>query len=185
MVRMIVKAVPDRIDYIKYLKENIPNSEWCIDKNKSAWDTFLRSLEMAGDDPCVHMEEDIILTSNFELKLNRVIEEMPETFIQFFSMRKKDLTEGSRWDNNFLMNQCWYAPSGYSSKILKFAKDWAVNNLEIHPSGTDTMVCDFLKSRKEKYWIHCPSLVDHRVSKSMIDPRRSSKRQSLTFVDPV
>jgi hypothetical protein len=185
MVRMIVKAVPERIEYIKYLKKNLPDAEFCIDKKRSAWDTFLRSLEMAGIDACLHMEEDIILTKNFKYKINAVISEKPDNFIQFFSMRKKDLTDGSRWDNNFLMNQCWYSPKGYSKAILDFALKWAKDNLDKHPSGTDTMVSDFLKSRKEKYWIHCPSLVDHRVAKSMIDPRRSSKRQSLTFVDPI
>lgn len=182
---MIVKAVPERIEYIKYLKENLSEVEFCIDQKRSAWDTFLRSLEMAGNDECIHMEEDIILTNNFKSKILASISERPNCFIQFFSMRKKDLTEGSRWDNNFLMNQCWYAPKGYSKYILEFALDWAKDNLEKHPSGTDTMVCDFLKSRKEKYWIHCPSLVNHRVAKSMIDSRRSSKRQSLTFVDPI
>ena len=58
-------------------------------------------------------------------------------------------------------------------------------NIKEHPNGTDAMVRDFLKDRKEKYWIHCPSLVDHRQGKSVIDPRRSSKRQSFTFVERV
>jgi hypothetical protein len=69
--------------------------------------------------------------------------------------------------------------------MRQFYDDWAVDNLEDHPNGTDQMVCDFLKSRREKYWLHVPSLVDHRIAVSMIDPRRSSKRQSLTFTDPV
>ena len=38
--------------------------------------------------------------------------------------------------------------------------------------------------RKLAYWIHVPSLVQHRVAVSMIDSRRSSKRQSKTFIDP-
>jgi hypothetical protein len=33
-------------------------------------DTFLRAMEMAGDDPCVHMEEDIFLTQDFIGKIN-------------------------------------------------------------------------------------------------------------------
>ena len=156
-----------------------------MDQKKSAIDTFLRSLMMAGNEPCIHMEEDVILTKDFYNKIHNAISERPKSFIQFFSMRKKDLTEGSRWDGNFLMNQCFYAPDGYSKLMLDYFPKWADKKIKDHPNGTDQMVCDFLKSRKEKYWIHCPSLVDHRIAKSTIDPRRSSKRQSLTFIDGV
>lgn len=181
MVRIIVKAMPSRQPYIDYLQKYLPQAEFCMDQGKGAFDTFLRALKMAGTEPCIHMEEDVILTDGFYNKIHEVIAKKPNNFIQFFSMRQKDLTEGSRWDNNFLMNQCWYAPMFYSEKMLKYAMGWYLKNGETHPTGTDTMVCDWLKSRKEKYWIHCPSLVDHRIGKSAIDPRRSSKRQSLTF----
>lgn len=139
---------------------------------------------MAGEDPCIHMEEDIFITQNFEAKASLAISQRPWSLIQFFSMRKKDLTQGSRWDNSFLMNQCFYAPPTYSRQMRSFYESWAKVKLVDHPNGTDQMVCDFLKAKKEKYWIHCPSLVDHRVAKSVIDPRRSSKRQSFTFRDP-
>ena len=184
-MRIIIKAVPERQDFIEYLRRILPTAEFCFDEKKCAFDTFLRSLEMAGSDPCIHMEEDILLTQNFELKAKQVIARKPWNLIQFFSMRKKDLTEGSRWDNSFLMNQCFYAPPNYSADMRAFYDSWAVSKLEKHPNGTDQMVCDFLKAKKEKYWIHCPSLVDHRIAKSIIDPRRSSKRQSLTFEDGV
>lgn len=48
-------------------------------------------------------------------------------------------------------------------------------------SGLDLMVADWLKGRREKYWIHVPSLVQHRTLPSLIDSRRSTKRQSQTF----
>jgi hypothetical protein len=185
MTRIIVKAMPERTQMIRYLKRHLPTAEFCFDKKRCAIDTFLRSLDMAGDDPAIHMEEDILLTQDFVEKAEAVILEHPCSLIQFFSMRPTDLKAGSRWDNNFLMNQCFYAPDGYSTAMRQFYDDWAVDNLEDHPNGTDQMVCDFLKSRREKYWLHVPSLVDHRIAVSMIDPRRSSKRQSLTFTDPV
>lgn len=185
MVRIIIKAVPSRVDFIDYLKRNLPQAEFCMDQKQCAFDTFLRSLEMAGDDPCIHMEEDVILTENFYEKIHKVINTKPFNLIQFFSMRKKDLTEGSRWDNNYLMNQCFYAPPTYSHQLRKFYDTWNLTERVKNPNGTDQMICDFLKSKKEKYWIHVPSLVDHRVSKSVIDPKRSSKRQSLTFENPL
>ena len=185
MVRIIIKAVPSRVQFIEYLSKNLRQAEFCMDEKQSAIHTFVKSLVMSGEEPCIHMEEDVILTQGFYEKIHKVISEKPDSFIQFFSMRKKDLTEGSRWDNNFLMNQCYYAPMGYSKMMLEYFPIWASEKIKDHPNGTDLMVCDFLKSRKEKYWIHCPSLVDHRIAKSAIDPRRSSKRQSLTFKDGV
>ncbi len=184
-MRVIIKAVKERQDCIDYLAKHLPNAEFCMDQKQDAMDTLLRSLEMAGDDPCIHMEEDIILTEDFLPKAMKVITSKPFNFIQFFSMRKKDIEVGSRWDRNFLMNQCFYAPPRYSNQIKKFAEKWIEAKSPDKGQGTDTMICDFFKAKKEDYWIHCPSLVDHRIMKSAIDPRRSSKRQSFTFVDPV
>jgi hypothetical protein len=185
MTRIIIKAVPSRQWMVDYLVSRIPHAEVCMDRNRDAFDTFNRALAMAGEDAAVHMEEDVILTRDFLTKIESVIAARPNTFIQFFSMRGADLTVGSRWDRDFLMNQCFYAPPGYSRAILEYYPSWSEKWLAAHPNGTDLMVRHFLKSRRERYWIHVPSLVDHRIARSEIDHRRSSRRQSLTFTDPM
>jgi len=181
MTRLIIRAVPTRPDYIAYLEQRIPRAEWCMDETRNAMDTFLKALGMAGDGPAVHMEEDILLTQEFEAKLEAAIAERPGSLIQFFSMRGKDVTIGSRWDRSYMMNQCFYLPAGYSAMLREYWRRW--DRKTEHPTGSDTMLNDWLHSRKEAYWIHCPSLVDHRVCQSQIDPRRSSKRQSKTFTE--
>lgn len=182
-MRFIIRAVKERVGFIEYLQKHLPQAEWCYDRNRNAMDTFLEAMRMAGNDPVVHMEEDIVLTKNFVPKIEAAIAERPNEVIQFFSMRKDDLLKGSRYDRNYLMNQCFYLPAGYSLAIHDYYQFW--DDKEKHPTGTDNMICDYLRAGKEKYWIHVPSLVDHRVAVSMIDSRRSSKRQSLTFKDPV
>lgn len=179
--RLIIMGMQERMGFVNYLTDRLPHAEVCWDKIHCALDTFHRALEMAGDDPVIIMEDDIQITQNFVDKSEAVIAEHRDELIQFFSMRKADLDIGSRYDNNYLMNQCFYLPSGHAKKIREFSLGWEEH--KNHRAGTDSAVCAFLKSRKEKYWIHCPSLVNHRVAKSMIDPRRSSKRQSLTFTD--
>lgn len=169
----------DRAPYIDYLTQQLPLAEWCFDQKRNAMDTFLRALEMAGQDAVVHMEDDTILSNGFMPRLKAAIAENPNKVIQFFSMRKADLTIGSRLDGSFMMGQCFYLPAGYSAAIRAYYPTW--HNREKHPTGLDTMIADWLKSRREKYWIHVPSLVDHRDCKSLIDRRRSTKRQSLTF----
>ena len=183
-MQVIVKAVPVRGSMVAYLKKHLPEAVFCMDQKGCAWDTFLRSLDMAGDGPALHMEEDVILTRGFMDKVRAAVSQRPNTLVQFFSMRKKDLEVGSRWDRSYLMNQCFYAPAGYSAAMLEYSSEWGKQWLAEHPNGTDLMVRHWLQSRKEAYWIHCPSLVDHRVAKSIINPRRSSKRQSFTFKDP-
>jgi hypothetical protein len=183
VTRIIVKAILTRADCIRYLREKIPDAEFCFDERKCAIDTFIRSLRMAGNDPAIHTEEDIILTRDFRAKAEAVIAERPNTVVQFFSMRKDDLRKGSRWDTDFLMNQCIYLPAGHSEALIRFHESWD-GKRDGWDKNPDCVVRDFLRSRREPYWIHVPSLVEHRVMKSAIDSRRSSKRQSLTFRDP-
>jgi hypothetical protein len=182
-MNIIIRAIKDRKDYIEYLNTNLPYANWCFDQKHDAMDTFLRAMRLAGEKPTIHMEEDVILTQDFMTKILTVISEHPNEVIQFFSMRKDDLTVGSRYDRNYMMNQCFYLPAGYSRIIGDFYTIW--EGKKEHPTGTDTMINDFLKLRKEKYWLHVPSLVQHRECVSMIDKRRSSKRQSKTFADPI
>ncbi len=185
--KIIIRACLERIEYIEYLSKHLqyPNVIFCFDKKQNAMDTFLRAMDLASKLPCVHMEEDIILTTDFYSKLSTAIKAHQNEVIQFFSMRKADIEVGSRYDrgSTFMMNQCFYLPAGYSEMIADYYKTW--EQKEKHPTGYDILIADFLKDRKEKYRIHVPSLVQHRESTSLINKKRSTKRQSLTFRDPM
>lgn len=148
---------------------------------------FLKAMTLAGQHPTVHMEDDIVLTRNFEAKIREAVAQRPDVAIQFFSMRKADLEIGSRWEpgRTFMMNQCHYAPAPHSMDYYWFWQTWPEYKKTKHPHGYDILIADYLATTGQKYWLHVPSLVDHRVCKSIIDPRRAStNRQSLTFTDP-
>jgi hypothetical protein len=182
MTRIIIRAVKDRANYIDYLKEKLPNAEWCFDEKRNAMHTFIKALRMANNEPTIHMEEDVVLTDNFISKIEAEILKNPNKVIQFFSMRKADLTVGSRWDDNFLMAQCFYLPAGYANEIISYYSHWSsLESKQRYPTGLDLMVGDFLRKRKERYWIHVPSLVDHRVGVSAINAKRPKHRTSKTF----
>lgn len=151
------------------------------DKTSNAMQTFLEAMNIVGDCAAIHLEDDIILTSQFLPKIAATIQRIPNTVIQFFSMRSADLTIGSRYEpgRTFMMNQCFYLPIGYSRMIKDYYPIWP--NKEKHPTGYDILIADWLKSRKEKYYIYVPSLVQHRQCRSLINSRRSRSRQSLTF----
>ena len=185
-MRYILRTCAGREHYADYVKKCIPSVEVCFDQKLGAMSNFLQSLEMAGDDAVVNLEDDIWITHNFEEKLKAVVSGNPNSVIQFFSMRKADRDIGSRWDSGktYLMAQCTYLPKKVSRGILAFSKKY--DNIEHKSHPLDSMVADYLSKARMKYWIHCPSLVDHRVGKSMIDPRRAStNRQSFTFKDGI
>lgn len=180
-VKFIMRTTGD-FDLSEYFAA-IPGLQVCCDIDHSAMHTYANSLKMAGDAPCVNMEDDIVLCDNFYEKIQQEIERRPDDIIQFFSMRKDDLTIGSRYipGYKYLMNQCFYLPAGMAAEILEFMPDWIKANEGII-GGTDCVTRDFFKMKKLRYWNVCPNLVDHKQVKSRIDPRRSTKRQSFTFV---
>ena len=178
-VRYIMRTVGN-VDLHEYT-EAIPTLEIARDRKHDAMDTFKLSLEMAGDDPCVHLEDDIILCDDFVRRVEAEIAKRPNDVIQFFSMRKDDLTVGSRYIRGslFCMNQCYYIPPGMGTKLLAYMDVW--DRYDTEPNAYDYLMADFFKLHKIKYWNVCPNLVDHKVVKSRINPRRSTKRQSFTF----
>jgi len=183
-MRYILRTCKGREEQANYVKKLIPSVEVSYDEGFGAMSNFLQSLEMAGSDAVVNLEDDIWITKNFETKINSIVAKKSNAVIQFFSMRKADLTVGSRWDagRSYLMAQCTYFPEKISRGILAFSKKYENINHKSHP--LDSMVADYLNKAKLKYWIHCPNLVDHRIGKSIIDPKRAStNRQSFTFTD--
>ena len=186
--KTIIRGVPGQTEWYNYLRSEIPDAIFYTDprfhinlsgKIKSTL-TFLDELELSNDEPCIHMESDIIVTSNWREKIEAEIKRGPDMIIQFFSMRKDDIEVGSRLDRIFSMNQCFYLPAGYGSAIYDFWLQWP--RKDEHPGGYDIMMTDFLRSRKEDYWISVPSLVDHRTEKSISDPRRSKNRVAKVFI---
>ena len=169
------------LDLSEYF-EKIPGLEICCDVDRNAMHTFKAALEKAGDSPCVHMEDDVVLCNNFKQRIIAEIEKRPNEVIQFFSMRKADLTQGSRYISGslFCCALCFYLPKGMSAELLSFMDEWT--RFGEHPNGLDyPLTSCFLGSKKVKYWNVCPNLVDHKQVKSRINPKRSTKRVSLTF----
>jgi hypothetical protein len=165
--------------------------EICTEEGLGIFLTFVESFRRQGTDAAVHIEDDIILTRHFLSKVDAAVASHPHHVVQMFSIRKVDAVEGSRWDRDYMMNQCFYVPAGLAPQIVQFAEAWLARHPRrgtgpVNPRedfGNDCMLRDFLKSRREAYWLHVPSLVQHRSAKSRLGPR-STKRQSPTFVDP-
>jgi len=181
-IRVHIVGISQRAPYLEYLRKHLPGAYFYIDMG-NAMEAFLASLRAAGDDPIIGMEDDAILCKDFLTKATACIEQHPNDVINFFSRRQDDLTIGSRYvpGSNFIAAICAYYPPGIAREIVNYYPRW--ERAEEHPTGVDYLVADYLKSIKKRVYIPIPNLVDHRIGKSAIDPRRSSKRVSLTFID--
>lgn len=182
-MKHIMRTCEGREDYAVYMHSQIPNLVEIKDFEKDPMKNFMNALEAAGDDEAIHFEDDAILVENFVEKSQKVIDKYPDTVIQFFSMRKADLTIGTRMEkgSTFLAAVCFYLPAKMSKGLRAYFPKW--ERWDEHPTGLDITVADYLKKTKQDYLIFCPNLADHRVGKSKIDSRRSSKRVSFTFKD--
>ena len=176
-----VPWVPERLQQAYALAEQTGGTiVW--DTEHHAFETWKLVLAYAGQSPVVILEDDVTLTDNWAQKVQAAIDAHPDVVIQFFSMRGDDLTVGSRWEpgRTFLMNQCYYLPAGAAAALLAHSEEWAAQHPE-HPTGYDLAMADWLKRTKQKYWLHVPSLVQHKPWRSEINPRRPRNRQSGTF----
>jgi hypothetical protein len=150
------------------------------DEKHDGMDTWLRTLDEAGIEPVIILEDDVILSSRWQEAVEAEIDDHPTSVIQFFSRGKDDLIHGSRWrpGSSFSMNQCYYLPAGAAWSLRLFADTW----MQEHPgdNGYDLLMAAWLKSTGQRYWLRVPSLVQHEEWKSQLGSR-SSKRQSTTF----
>ncbi|MCL2093010.1 MAG: hypothetical protein FWH12_02340 [Treponema sp.] len=163
--------------------KDIPGLIFSTISERSGYKNFQNALSIAGDDSAVHMEDDIILCADFYNRIKIIVNERPNDIIQFFSgTRSDDQKKGTRYETGakFLWAQCFYLPPGMSKEMYHFSLNWKDRDNKFG-GWSDVMVADYFKMKKRKYLVVVPSLVDHMEGKSLIDPRRSSKRQSKTF----
>ncbi len=176
LVKNLVKELPDAI----------VNFDDFTDSGKlktTAYYNWQRSLSIAGNEACIQLEDDILLCNDFKSKINEVIQKHPDSLIQFFSMKNKDLTQGARWESGstFISMLCYYLPKGMAKDILEHSTEY-LKHTKYTQSPTDMCVRDFLVKNKLKYYLHVPNLVDHLPVVSAINPRRPKNRVSKTFV---
>lgn len=185
MLPVFIRAVEARRPCVEYLLSRLPDAYvvWDDSPGHGAFGTFNEALRVAGDLPSLHLEDDITLTLDFMLKVEHALMGHRREVVQFFSMRKDDLTVGSRYQpgRSFMMTQCFYLPGGFGPAIVAHTE--RTGRPLTDPGGIDMAVGDFLQAAKLRYWLHCPSLVQHDQVPSLLGPR-STKRQSASFTDP-
>lgn len=178
-MKYVIQAVKSRKPYVDEILKQVPDAIVYYDESGDIMKAYLHILEnIVGDDSCVMMQDDIILTSDFKNKIEAVISQYPEILINFFSLSKKYTKPHFKKGREYCMNQCVYLPKGFAQRIVQAYDTWPDKEKE---KTADDFLVGYAWGYNKPYLVWCPSLVQHRQVKSVIDPRRSSKRQSITF----
>jgi hypothetical protein len=165
------------------LVARIPDARIHWDDEHDSYQAMINCLRLAGNDACLHMEDDVTLTTGFVAKLRAAVHGREDEVHQFYSMRKRDLTEGTRLipGRDFSSTCCVYLPAGMAD---------AADHLEAwpkraeHPTWFDYALADYLASKRLNYRNHVPSLVQHNKWKSAIDRRRGTTNRNSPSFDP-
>ena len=177
----VIRAVRERKPFVDEILKQIPEAIVYWDDDRNAREAFVNCCkDIVKDQPCIMLEDDIILTSNFKEKIEKVVNECPDIMISFFSLSKKQTTTCLRKGRELCSSLCIYFPKGLAKKIVDFYPTW--DGKQKYISAIDYLIGDAY-GRGKSYMLYCPSLVQHRDCKSAINSRRSSKRQSITFVE--
>lgn len=145
--------------------------------------TFIKCLCDSEDD-LLYLEDDVILCHNFQEELDKVFDELgKDKLIQLFSLKKVITKTTLMSGGTYCGNVGFFIPKEMRLELVKYFNEvWSKSQCyKDNPTAMDYLVRDYLKDNKYKYWLVVPNLVQHQEGKSVIDPRRSSKRQSLYF----
>jgi len=186
MLRFIVQAVESRRSHVEgYLARHIPGLEiaWSDGTKPANLDTRLtlvKGLRMAGRDPVVWLQDDVVLCKHFALLSAQVAAEHPRDVVKLFSRRSLDLANGEGWrpTRDWINNQGFILPAGAAEAVA--------DSMDAQPR--ETWVCDdidlppaLVATGFPRYWQTVPSLVDHAGMVSVVDHRRARARLAKWF----
>lgn len=179
-MRFIVQKVPQR--NVDHLLAAIPGLIVVEDRQRDPIACYIRCLEKAQGDAFVKLEDDVDLCSKFIDRINAAVSKHAgKKIMSFFSLRR--ISQTTRYPGSaFSMFQCVYFPAGIAAEQIAYLTrgDWPKRNE--NPTSMDYLVKAFLRETKRDFLIWIPNLVQHRIGKSAIDPRRSQHRQSINFL---
>ena len=180
----IIQAVPERLDHVEYMMSRLPGARLYVDRRKKATTAFIRSMLLAGDQPHVHLQDDIWFVKDFDRKINEAVSQHPDDIINFYpGMSKAPWEKHWRTGSRFQCLPCTYFPANFSRGFAQWCaenQNGYPDNPEWRENADDSTLQLYLKSLRLKYLCWWPPLVQHRLGKSMLGHARGRQTPFVT-----
>lgn len=176
-----------REEMVEYLLDKLGDVPVLYDEGQGIWANRVQAT-MAYDPNATHhlvLQDDAILCHDFVNEVQQLIDKKPNhAFSLYFGDRVRtrqtalDNLDAGGWE------QCWFSwglAIVLPVPIIESAIAYGERQTDIS-AHDDTRLARFMKSRQHPVWYPLPSLVDHRVSKSLMENSEGSKRVAVKFL---
>lgn len=154
---------------------------------KGIWDNRKRAT-LAYDKKATHhlvLQDDAILCKDFINEVQKQIDARPNhAFSLYFGSRKSvqqtaidNLIYGGVQMNWFSWGVGIMLPTAIIEDVIEYAEN--IKGLDNHD---DTRLGRYMKANKYPVWYPLPSLIDHRVSESLMENTEGSTRVAFKFL---
>lgn len=192
-ISIVVMAHESRSKWFPYLKKNLGDVPFSIDdsqKRLGTWGNRKQAMQMAdmSADYCLIIQDDAILCKDFLSKAQEFIAKHPNQTYQFFLGKRKGtlaLVEQSQTKTDgYIVSEMMYGvaialPTSLINEAISFC-DALPNDMP-----DDTRIKRFCLHKGLDTYYPFPSLVDHRVSPSLVLDSRVYERKAIAFIDRI
>lgn len=187
-ISISVMAHPSREKYFNYLKEKLGDVPFSIDGGWGIWENCKRAWLMFDPNADYHLviQDDAIIGKNFFKNIRKEIENHSDhAFSFYFGNRKRFEDIAKKAEKNGGISMGWVSwgvaicvPTNQIKKMLEYCDKLP----ERYKKHDDTMIAKYLESIKMPVWYPMPSLVDHRLEKSLVESDLNGGRKAYKFI---
>lgn len=148
-----------------------------IDTNHNSCLHYLDTLQLVKNENAVILEDDLVLCKNFQTEIERVINQYPDTIINFFTHPNGFFT--THYTDSFSFNQCTYFPAGSIDKFYNTMISNYTPNIKFYGSLLNLA----LSKLGISHLVYRPCLVQHKDITSLLCNGAGMHRQTIYFKD--
>jgi hypothetical protein len=188
-----IMAHPTRSGFVGHLLRSLGDRNIAVvwDRYNDRWDTGSRAMMAYQNRPDVThwmvLQDDAIVCRDLVAGTERALDHLtymsdqPTPMSLYMGTRYRRETQmydrGTSW---FTLTLSWGVGIVMPVEFIKPAIDWG--NEQTHIKNYDIRLSHWLSHRLIKVWYPWPSLVDHRISPSLVPGRGMNGRHALNFL---
>lgn len=194
-LKYAIQAHPKRRPYVRELLRQLGrDTPVAWDEKRSVWDTWKRAALLCNGDSdfTVVIQDDAVLGKDFHRRLEKVVDREEEfAYCLFYRLKNKKTHKAfnaagwaGRKRGGFAFPRFQFCvgsaiPTRWIPDIIEYGDSLDADGL---PSrGDDPRINAFLNSRGILTFYPLPSLVSHRIGRSISHPNRPERRVSSWF----